>query len=159
VLISAGLASALVAVLPMCGDFNIAHWGTEGPLSWCSAPTAGGTFCAELEDVDVRLALLVWDGGRWRPAPRIFNFGFNTAEVVSLNVEARLVNGTVHVTKGVFKPQLLAEEPPEPDIPPPGAFTNQQADGWLLLAAAVLLMFLGIYKAGSVLLDRLAGRR
>jgi hypothetical protein len=40
---------------------------------------------------------------------------------VSLNVEARLVNGTVRITRGAFKPQLLAEEPPEPDIPPPNA--------------------------------------
>ncbi len=76
---------------------------------------------AELEDVDVRLALLVWDGSSWRPAPRIFNFGFNTAEAVSLNVEAQLVNGTVWITRGKFKPMLLAEEPPEPDIPPPYA--------------------------------------
>jgi hypothetical protein len=98
----------------------------------------GGTFYAELEDVDVRLALLVWDGGRWRPAPRIFNFGFNTAEAVSLNAEARLVNGTVHITKGAFKPQLLAEEPPEPDIPPPNAATKPQVDTWLLLAAAAV---------------------
>jgi len=90
---------------------------------------------AELEDVDVRLALLVWDGGRWRPAPRVFNFGFNTAEAVSLNVETRLVNGTVHITRGAFKPMLLAEEPPEPDIPPPNAAPKAQADGWVLLAA------------------------
>jgi len=98
----------------------------------------GGTFYAELEDVDVRLALLVWDGGRWRLAPRVFNFGFNTAEAVSLNVETRLVNGTVHITRGAFKPQLLAEEPPEPDIPPPNAHyaaSKPQADSWLLLAA------------------------
>jgi hypothetical protein len=90
--------------------------------------------------VDVRLALLVWVGGRWRPAPRVFNFGFNTAEAVSLNVEARLVNGTVHVTRGAFKPQLLAEEPPEPDIPPPNAYTvpKAQADSWIFLAALVL---------------------
>ena len=121
----------------------------------------GGTFYAELDDVDVRLALLVWDGGRWRPAPRIFNFGFNTAEAVSLNVEARLVNGTVRITKGVFKPQLLAEEPPELDIPPPGAVAKQQADGWLLvaIAAAVVLMFIGIYKAGSALIDKAARLR
>jgi hypothetical protein len=76
---------------------------------------------AELDEVDVRLALLVWDGSSWRPAPRIFNFGFNTAEAVSLNVEAQLVNGTVWITRGKFKPMLLAEEPPEPDIPPPYA--------------------------------------
>jgi hypothetical protein len=76
---------------------------------------------AELDEVDVRLALLVWDGSSWRPAPRIFNFGFNTAEYVSLNVEAQLVNGTVWITRGKFKPMLLAEEPPEPDIPPPYA--------------------------------------
>jgi hypothetical protein len=76
---------------------------------------------AELDDVDVGLALLVWGGGRWRPAPRVFNFGFNTAEAVSLNVETRLVNGTVRIAKGEFKPMLLAEEPPEPDIPPPYA--------------------------------------
>ena len=95
---------------------------------------------AELEDVDVRLALLVWDGGRWRPAPRIFNFGFNTAEAVSLNVEAQLVNGTVRIAKGTFKPMLLAEEPPEPDIPPPHASTapKPQVDSWLLLAAAAV---------------------
>jgi len=114
---------------------------------------------AELEDVDVRLALLVWDGGRWRPAPRIFNFGFNTAEAVSLNVEARLINGTVRITRGAFKPMLLAEEPPEPDIPPPSAVAKPQTDSWLLVAAAVVLMLLGIYKAGSALIDRLAGRR
>jgi len=95
---------------------------------------------AELEDVDVRLALLVQNGSAWRPAPRIFNFGFNTAEAVSLNVEAQLVNGTVHIAKGAFKPQLLAEEPPEPDIPPPNASTapRPQADSWLLLAAAAV---------------------
>jgi hypothetical protein len=76
---------------------------------------------AELDEVDVRLALLVWDGSSWRPAPRVFNLGFNTAEAVSLNVEAQLVNGTVWITRGKFKPMLLAEEPPEPDIPPPYA--------------------------------------
>ena len=93
---------------------------------------------AELEDVDVRLALLVWDGSSWRPAPRVFNFGFNTAEAVSLNVEARLVNGTVRIMRGAFKPQLLAEEPPEPDIPPPNAHyaaPRAQANSWILLAA------------------------
>jgi len=93
---------------------------------------------AELEDVDVKLALLVWGGGRWRPTPRLYNFGFNTAEAVSLNVETRLVNGTVHITRGAFKPQLLAEEPPEPDIPPPNAHyaaPKAQADSWLLAAA------------------------
>jgi len=113
---------------------------------------------AELEDVDVRLALLVWGGGRWRPAPRVFNFGFNTAETVSLNVEARLVNGTAHITRGAFKPQLLAEEPPEPDIPSPYAITKAQVDSWILLAAAVfiVLLFLIIYKAGSALIDRLS---
>lgn len=118
---------------------------------------------AELEDVDVRLALLVWDGGRWRPAPRIFNFGFNTAEAVSLNVEAQLVNGTVHIAKGAFKPMLLAEEPPEPDIPPPNASTapKPQVDSWLFttVAVAVVLMFLAVYKAGSALIERLAERR
>jgi len=94
---------------------------------------------AELEDVDVELALLVWDGAGWRPPPRIFNFGFNTAEAVSLNVEARLVNGTVRITKGEFKPQLLAEEPPEPHIPPPDAAAPKaQADYWILLAALVV---------------------
>jgi hypothetical protein len=115
---------------------------------------------AELEDVDVRLALLVWVGGRWRPAPRVFNFGFNTAEAVSLNVEARLVNGTVRITRGAFKPQLLAEEPPEPDIPPPNAASKPQADDWILAVVAVfiILLFLGIYKAGSVLIDKLARR-
>jgi hypothetical protein len=113
----------------------------------------GGTFYAELEDVDVRLALLVWDGSAWRPAPRIFNFGFNTAEAVSLNVEAQLVNGTVRIAKGAFKPQLLAEEPPEPDIPPPNAATKPQVD-WLFttVAAAVVLLFLAVYKVGSVLI-------
>ena len=117
----------------------------------------GGTFYAELEDADVRLALLVWDGGRWRPAPRVFNFGFNTAEAVSLNVETRLVNGTVHVTKGAFRPMLLAEEPPEPDIPPPYAAFKPQTDSWILMAVAVfvVLLFLIIYKAGSALVDRL----
>jgi hypothetical protein len=121
----------------------------------------GGTFYAELEDVDVRLALLVWDGGRWRPAPRIFNFGFNTAEAVSLNVEAQLVNGTVRITRGAFKPMLLAEEPPEPDIPPPGVATKPQIDNWLFttVAATVVLLFLVVYNAGSALIDRLAGRR
>jgi hypothetical protein len=106
---------------------------------------------AELEDVDVRLALLVQNGSAWRPAPRIFNFGFNTAEAVSLNVEAQLVNGTVRIAKGAFKPQLLAEEPPEPDIPPPGAATKPQVDSWLFttVAAAVVLLFLAVYKAVS----------
>jgi len=116
---------------------------------------------AELEDVDVRLALLVWNGSSWRPAPRIFNFGFNTAEAVSLNVEARLVNGTVHITRGAFRPMLLAEEPPEPDIPPPNAAPKPQADSWILVAIAVfiVLLFFGIYKAGSrtaALIDRLS---
>jgi len=112
---------------------------------------------AELEDVDVRLALLVWDGSVWRPPPRVFNFGFNTAEAVSLNVEARLVNGTVHITRGVFRPMLLAEEPPEPDVPPPYAAFKPQTDSWLLLAVAVfiVLLFLIIYKARSTLIDRL----
>jgi hypothetical protein len=109
---------------------------------------------AELEDVDVRLALLVWDGGRWRPAPRIFNFGFNTAEKVSLNVEARLVNGTVHVAKGAFKPMLLAEEPPEPDIPPPNAITKPQIDSWLLIAVAVFIFVV----AGGIWISRRANR-
>jgi hypothetical protein len=95
---------------------------------------------AELEDVDVSLALLVQNGSAWRPAPRIFNFGFNTAEAVSLNVEAQLINGTVRIAKGTFKPMLLAEEPPEPDIPPPHASTapKPQVDSWLLLAAAAV---------------------
>jgi hypothetical protein len=91
---------------------------------------------AELIDVDVKLALLVWGGSSWRPAPRIFNFGFNTAEAVSLNVETQLVNGTVRITRGAFKPMLLAEEPPEPHIPPPDAAAPKaQADYWILLAA------------------------
>ncbi len=114
---------------------------------------------AELEDVDVRLALLVWNGSSWRPAPRIFNFGLNTAEMVSLNVETQLINGTVRITKGAFKPQLLAEEPPKPNIPPPDAAAPKaQADSWLLLAVAIfiVLLFLGIYKAGSVFIDRLS---
>jgi hypothetical protein len=120
----------------------------------------GGTFYAELDEVDVRLALLVWDGAGWRSAPRIFNFGFNTAEMVSLNVETRLVNGTVHITRGAFKPMLLAEEPPEPDIPPPSAAFKPQADYWLLVAvaAAIVLILLAAYKAGSVLIDRLSNR-
>ncbi|MEM4650610.1 MAG: thermopsin family protease [Pyrobaculum sp.] len=120
----------------------------------------GGTFYAELEDVDMRLALLVWDGARWRPAPRIFNFGFNTDEAVSLNVETRLVNGTVHITRGMFKPMLLAEEPPEPDIPPPNAVTKPQTDSWLFVAVAVviMLMLVVIYRAGSALIDKLARR-
>ena len=113
----------------------------------------GGTFYAELDEVDVRLALLVWGGAGWRPAPRIFNFGFNTAEAVSLNVEAQLVNGTVKIIKGAFKPQLLAEEPPAPDTPPPhAAFKPSQADSWLLVAVAafvVLLLFGTMMKATS----------
>jgi hypothetical protein len=114
----------------------------------------GGTFYAKLDDVDVKLALLVWDGGRWRPAPRIFNFGFNTAEMVSLNVEARLVNGTVRITRGAFKPQLLAEEPPEPDIPPPSAITKPQIDNWLLIAVAAFIFVV----AGGVWIRRRVGR-
>jgi hypothetical protein len=112
---------------------------------------------AELEEVDVRLALLVWDGAGWRPPPRLYNFGFNTAEMVSLNVETQLVNGTVHITKGTFKPQLLAEEPPMPDMPPPDAAFKPQTDYWLLVAVAafIVLLFLGIYKVGSALIDRL----
>jgi hypothetical protein len=88
----------------------------------------------------VRLALLVWDGSAWRPAPRLYNFGFNTAEAVSLNVETQLVNGTVRITKGTFEPMLLAEEPPEPDIPPPNFSTASkiQVDSWLLLAALLV---------------------
>jgi hypothetical protein len=105
---------------------------------------------AELEDVDVKLALLVWDGSAWRPPPRVFNFGFNTAEAVSLNVEAQLVNGTVRITKGAFKPQLLAEEPPEPDIPPPNAAFKPQTDSWLLLAVVAFLFIVagGIWISG-----------
>ena len=109
---------------------------------------------AELEEVDVRLALLVWDGARWRPAPRIFNFGFNTAEMVSLNVEAKLVNGTVHITKGAFKPMLLAEEPPEPDIPPPSAAFKPQTDSWLLIAVAVFIFVV----TGGIWISRRASR-
>jgi hypothetical protein len=114
----------------------------------------GGTFYAELDEVDVGLALLVWDGGRWRPAPRVFNFGFNTAETVSLNVETRLVNGTVRVAKGEFKPQLLAEEPPEPDIPPPHAAFKPWADGWLLVAVAAFIFIV----AGGIWISRRASR-
>jgi hypothetical protein len=115
----------------------------------------GGTFYTELDDVDVRLALLVWNGSAWRPAPRIFNFGFNTAETVSLNVETKLVNGTVRITKGAFKPQLLAEEPPEPDIPPPyAAFKPAQADSWLLVAVAAFILIV----AGGIWISRRAGR-
>jgi len=115
---------------------------------------------AELEEVDVRLALLVWDGAGWRPPPRLYNFGFNTAEMVSLNVETRLVNGTVHITRGAFKPMLLAEEPPGPDIPPPDAAFKPQSDYWLLVAvaAAIVLILLAAYKAGSALIDRLSNR-
>jgi hypothetical protein len=109
---------------------------------------------AELDEVDVRLALLVWGGAGWRPAPRIFNFGFNTAEMVSLNVEARLVNGTVHITKGAFKPQLLAEEPPEPDIPPPYAAFKPQTDSWLLVAVAAFIFIV----AGGIWISRRASR-
>jgi len=66
----------------------------------------------------------------------------------------------VHITRGAFKPQLLAEEPPAPDVPPPGAAFKPQTDYWLLVAvvAFIVLLFLGIYKAGSVLIDRLASR-
>ena len=99
----------------------------------------GGTFYTELEDVDVRLALLVWNGSSWRPPPRLYNFGFNTAEAVSLNVETQLVNGTVWITRGKFKPQLLAEEPPEPDIPTPNAASKPaQIDHWILLTALMV---------------------
>lgn len=145
--------------LVLCG-YGVA---TESPGTSSILSTSIASLYAELEDVDVSLALLVWDGGRWRPAPRIFNFGFNTAEAVSLNVEAQLVNGTMHIAKGAFKPMLLAEEPPEPDIPPPNASTapKPQVDSWLFttVAVAVVLMFLAVYKAGSALIDRLAGRR
>jgi hypothetical protein len=115
---------------------------------------------AVLDDVDVRLALLVWDGSTWRPPPRLYNFGFNTAETVSLNVEAQLVNGTVRITKGTFKPQLLAEEPPEPDIPPPYVAFKSQTDYWILVAVVVVvvLLFLIIYKAGDALIEKLVGR-
>jgi hypothetical protein len=48
---------------------------------------------------------------------------------------------------------LLAEEPPEPDIPPPNASTapKPQVDSWLFttVAVAVVLMFLAVYKAVS----------
>ncbi len=114
----------------------------------------GGTFYAELDEVDVRLALLVWDGARWRPAPRIFNFGFNTAEYVSLNVETRLINGTVWITRGAFKPQLLAEEPPEPDVPPPSAAFKPQTDSWLLVAVAAFILVV----AGGIWISRRASR-
>jgi len=121
----------------------------------------GGTFYAELDEVDVGLALLVWDGAGWRPPPRIFNFGFNTAEMVSLNVEAQLVNGTVRITRGAFKPQLLAEEPPAPDIQPPDSALKPQTDSWLLMAvaAAVVLLFLAAYSVGSALIVKAARLR
>jgi len=109
---------------------------------------------AELEEVDVKLALLVWDGAGWRPAPRIFNFGFNTAEMVSLNVEAKLANGTVHITRGAFKPMLLAEEPPEPDVPPPSAAFKPQTDYWLLVAIAAFIFVV----AGGVWIRHRASR-
>jgi thermopsin len=115
---------------------------------------SAASFYAELDEADVRLALLVWDGAGWRPPPRIFNFGFNTAEMVSLNVEAKLVNGTVRITKGAFKPQLLAEEPPEPDIPPPSAITKPQIDSWLLIAVAVFIFVV----ASGVWIRRRASR-
>ncbi len=114
----------------------------------------GGTFYAELDEVDVRLALLVWDGSSWRPAPRIFNFGFNTAEMVSLNVETQLVNGTVRITRGAFKPQLLAEEPPKPDVPPPDAKFKPQVDSWLLVAVASFIFVV----AGGVWIRRRASK-
>jgi hypothetical protein len=109
---------------------------------------------AELEEVDVRLALLVWDGAGWRPPPRLYNFGFNTAEMVSLNVETRLINGTVHITKGAFKPQLLAEEPPMPDMPPPDAAFKPQTDSWLLVAIAAFIFVV----AGGMWISRRASR-
>jgi hypothetical protein len=88
---------------------------------------------AVLEEVDVRMALFVWNGSAWRPAPRIYNFGFNTAETVSLNVEAQLVNGTVRITKGAFKPQ-----------------TNS----WLLVAVAAFIFIV----AGGIWISRRASR-
>jgi len=101
---------------------------------------------AVLDEVDVRLALLVRDGARWRPAPRIFNFGLNTAEKVSLNVETQLVNGMVLITKGTYKPQLLAEDLPETEIPPSNASAKAQIDDYLLLAALILLAFAAAYR-------------
>jgi hypothetical protein len=109
---------------------------------------------AELEEVDVRLALLVWDGAGWRSPPRLYNFGFNTAEMVSLNVETRLINGTVHITRGAFKPLLLAEEPPEPDIPPPSAAFKPHTDSWLLVTVAALILV----TAGGIWIRRRASR-
>jgi hypothetical protein len=109
---------------------------------------------AVLEEVDVRMALFVWNGSAWRPAPRIYNFGFNTAETVSLNVEAQLINGTVRITRGTFKPMLLAEEPPTPDIPPPDAAFKPQTDGWLLVAVAALIFIV----AGGIWISRRASR-
>ena len=128
--------------------------GSIASLELVLCAYGGYTFYAELDEVDVRLALLAWGGAGWRPPPRIFNFGFNTAETVSLNVETRLANGTVRITKGKFKPQLLAEEPPAPDIPPPNAAFKPRADGWLLVAVAAFIFI----AAGGMWISRRASR-
>ncbi|MFZ8837825.1 MAG: thermopsin family protease [Pyrobaculum sp.] len=112
---------------------------------------------AVLEEVDVRMALLVWNGSAWRPAPRIYNFGFNTEEEVALDVETQLVNGTVRITKGTFKPQLLALEPPEPEIPPPHAQFAAETlavDTYLPLALAAFIFAI----ASGVWIRRRVGR-
>jgi len=146
-----GLIASLELVLCGYGTVN-EPLGTSRILS-----TSVDSPRAELEDVDVRLALLVWNGSAWRPPPRLYNFGFNTEEEVSLNVETQLVNGTVRITKGTFKPQLLALEPPEPEIPPPHARFAAETlavDTYLPLALAAFIFAI----ASGVWIRRRASR-
>jgi hypothetical protein len=118
--------------LVLCGNGMAASpIGTSSIL--CTPPSG-------LDEMAVELMLLVWDGARWWwPVPRIFNSGINTEEAVALDVDTRPVNGTAHITEDTFKPQLLAEEPPKPDIPSPNAAKTPHVDTYLILALATLI--------------------
>jgi hypothetical protein len=108
--------------------------------------TSSETYRARLEDVDVDLALLVWNGTAWRPPPSIYNFGLNTGEEVTLDVDAQLVNGTVRITKGTFKPRLLAEEPPPPEIHIAARPSALQMGVYLLIAVFLLAVVLAVRR-------------
>ncbi len=123
--------------LVLCGNGMAANpIGTSSIL--CTPPSG-------LDEMAVELMLFV---------PRIFNSGFNTEEAVALDVDTRLVNGTAHITEDTFKSQLLAEEPPEPDIPPPNAAKTPRVDTYLILALATLIFVV----AGGIWISRRTGR-
>jgi hypothetical protein len=132
--------------LVLCGNGMAASpIGTSSIL--CTPPSG-------LDEMAVELMLLVWDGARWWLIPWIFNSGFNTEEAVALDAENRLVNGTVHITEGTFKSQLLTEEPTEPDIPSPDAAKTPHVDTYLILALAALIFVV----AGGIWISRRTSR-